>query len=415
MKKIVNMFMICLTLLICGIFVGCNDDNNANMGVALHDSQGLEYYPLDDGSYAVSLGNAQLLKKLVFPETFNEKPVTTIIAQPGTSSNEIMTEEVIISNNITSLGDHAFANYENLKEITVPNSVTKIGESAFYNCKNLSQITLSENISELKNQTFAMCSSLKEINISSNIKTFGYRIFQGCTNLTTANVYASQLSDALFYNCKNLDNVNLTSEVTTIPTQCFYNCKLSNFEIPSQITKIEDEAFMLSGITEFQTNNNLVEIGDYAFYGCNNLKQINIPNTIKDFGQSVFENCKNLESAIIDIPTINYRTFSGCTKLNNLKLSDNVITIETHSLKNCDLSYIVLPSNIQTINDPFDKYYSAFKINIYFLGNETKWNSINFEASNYYDTYYFSEINKAGNYWHYDTDGTTPIKWTQTA
>ena len=36
-------------------------------------------------------------------------------------------------------------------------------------------------------------------------------------------------------------------------------------------------------------------IGDYAFYGCENLKEIVIPDSVKRIGDSAFDDCKNLK------------------------------------------------------------------------------------------------------------------------
>ena len=43
--------------------------------------------------------------------------------------------------NVTSIGDYAFYNCNNLTNITIPESVTNIGIDAFYNCNSLTSIT----------------------------------------------------------------------------------------------------------------------------------------------------------------------------------------------------------------------------------------------------------------------------------
>ena len=40
-------------------------------------------------------------------------------------------------------------------------------------------------------------------------------------------------------------------------------------------------------------------IGDWAFYGCESLKSINIPNSVTSIGDSAFEWCDSLKSIYI--------------------------------------------------------------------------------------------------------------------
>lgn len=74
-----------------------------------YDGQGLAFYPKDDGTYAVHIGHAGLLNKIVIPDTFN-----------GHSVTEIKSEFCLCVNDIALF-----------KSITIPTSITKIGSYAF--------------------------------------------------------------------------------------------------------------------------------------------------------------------------------------------------------------------------------------------------------------------------------------------
>ena len=61
-----------------------------------------------------------------------------------------------------------------MKEIIVPENVTSIGEQAFYNCYSFKEIIIPKNVTEIERETFYNC-SLTSINLE-NIKEFG----KGC-------------------------------------------------------------------------------------------------------------------------------------------------------------------------------------------------------------------------------------------
>ena len=44
---------------------------------------------------------------------------------------------------VTSIGEKAFYNCQDLTNLTIPNSVTSIGELAFWNCKGLTSLTIT--------------------------------------------------------------------------------------------------------------------------------------------------------------------------------------------------------------------------------------------------------------------------------
>ena len=93
----------------------------------------------------------------------------------------------------------------------------------------------------------------------------------------------------------------LTYRVTSIGMGAFYGCEsLTAITIPNSVTIIEDNAFhdciKLSSITIPES----VEIiGDSAFAYCESLKVIAIPNSVKYIGDWAFSCCKSLKKVII--------------------------------------------------------------------------------------------------------------------
>ncbi len=77
--------------------------------------------------------------------------------------------KVIISDNITKIGDFAFYKFSNLESVELPDTVQTIGRYAFYNCVSLSDIDLT-NIQYIEKYAFYGCTLLYDINTSATLK-----------------------------------------------------------------------------------------------------------------------------------------------------------------------------------------------------------------------------------------------------
>ena len=119
----------------------------------------LDFFPLDDGTYMVSVGNAKYLSNIVIPPTYKGKAVVGI-------------------------EDHAFDMCTNLKSITIPDSVTSIGAYAFFGCSSLTDITISDSVTSIGMGAFKDCSSLTSITIPDSVTSIGMGAFVGCTSVT---------------------------------------------------------------------------------------------------------------------------------------------------------------------------------------------------------------------------------------
>lgn len=99
---------------------------------------------------------------------------------------------------------------------------------------------------------------------------------------------------------------------------------------------------------------NVTSIGDNAFYGCELLTSITIPNGVITIGALAFEDCKSLTSVIIpdSVTTIGDRAFSGCKSLPSVTIPDGVTIISYAAFGNCEsLTSVTISDNVTTIGD----------------------------------------------------------------
>ena len=169
MKKIIRILAVLMAaLLAVAVLASC--DKKAEPAGA-EGSDGLEYYPLPDGTYAVGGGTTKYLTEISIPATHNGKAVTVIMDYAFQSFPNL--NKITIPNSVTSIGRYAFFCCSSLTSITIPNSVTSIGDSAFWGCSNLTSITIPDSVTSIGDSAFYDCSSLTSIAIPDSVTSIG--------------------------------------------------------------------------------------------------------------------------------------------------------------------------------------------------------------------------------------------------
>ena len=97
---------------------------------------------------------------------------------------------------------------------------------------------------------------------------------------------------------------------------------------------------------------NVTSIGDNAFWGCYNLKGVNIGNMITTIGDGAFAFCDGLTSVIIPNSVINLGnlTFMCCQWLQSVTISNSVAAISDFTFYGCSYLWDVsIPSSVTSI------------------------------------------------------------------
>ena len=93
--------------------------------------QWLDFYLLNDNTYAVSAGNSIYLSQIVIPNTYKGKPVTKVIDSSYKDNQYI--RSVVIGDNVKEIGEDAFNGCGCLLSITIGTNVEKISPHSFSN------------------------------------------------------------------------------------------------------------------------------------------------------------------------------------------------------------------------------------------------------------------------------------------
>lgn len=98
----------------------------------------------------------------------------------------------------------------------------------------------------------------------------------------------------------------------------------------------------------------VTEIRENAFYKCDSLKKIIIPESVEKIGHHAFYECGSLETAEIyaNIKTIDEGTFYGCSSLNNVSFPDGLCYMGDNSFYGCgSLKEIDIPDSVTDIGE----------------------------------------------------------------
>ncbi|MBQ3566175.1 MAG: leucine-rich repeat domain-containing protein [Oscillospiraceae bacterium] len=98
----------------------------------------------------------------------------------------------------------------------------------------------------------------------------------------------------------------------------------------------------------------VVQIRENAFYKCESLERVVLPDTVEFVGHHAFFECTALESITVSdgVCSIGEGCFSGCINLSEVELSDSIRLIDDKSFFNCiSLNKIEMPSSVEEIGD----------------------------------------------------------------
>ncbi len=92
----------------------------------------------------------------------------------------------VVPNTVTTIGNYAFYDCDNLTSVTIPDAVTTIGNYAFYDCDGLTSVTIPDAVTTIGDHAFYDCYKLTSVTIGDSVTTIGKYAFSSCYDLTSA-------------------------------------------------------------------------------------------------------------------------------------------------------------------------------------------------------------------------------------
>ena len=128
----------------------------------------------------------------------------------------------------------------------------------------------------------------------------------------------------------------------------FWLCEsLQSITIPNSVTSIGDGAFkMCKSLQSVTIPNSVTSIGKEAFSSCDSLQSITIPNSVKSIGNRAFYLCESLQSVTIpnSVTSIGDGAFRDCNSLQSITIPNSVRNIGNHAFRDCNICFFICNS-----------------------------------------------------------------------
>ena len=223
----------------------------------------------------------------------------------------------------------------------IPQYVTAIGDSAFAGCSNLSALTIPDSVTYVGADAFNGCNKLIQTE----------KLVHYVDRWAIGHKHSSTFTD------EGMPwNVVLRSSTVGIAAKAFYDCEVINgVNIPDSVITIGDYAFAgCYFLRDVIIGNSVESIGVHAFDGCRYLEKIIIPDSVITIGDYAFMRCRELTEILLpkSVTSIGDYAFEGCYNLTDVIIGKNVVTIGAHAFDGCSsLNEIVIPDSVITIGD----------------------------------------------------------------
>ena len=275
---------------------------------------------------------------------------------------------------LTSIGDHAFESCESLQEIKLPETLTELGTDAFAWCTGVTgTLVIPGAVGSVPQSAFAGLCGITDLVIGSGVTNIytpadilsAFFSMEAVETVTFEGLLVPVMGDPFYY-MTNLKTVYVPAAAYPLYARS-YESTLPN---GAEMVPVADEnnIFMdgecgddltwtldgdglltISGsgemddytadslapwmaykdfITEIAFDPDITHIGDYAFYGCQRLSTLALPESLTEIGCYAFAWCTGLTGELVipdRVERIYEGAFSGLHSVTSLVLGEGVI------------------------------------------------------------------------------------------
>ncbi len=241
-------------------------------------------------------------------------------------------------------------------EVCIPSEVTHEGKT--YTVTSITGDTFRDNTTMTK---VTLPRTVKNMDFNEE-NGFNMDPFIGCTALESIEV--EEDNPVL---CA-VEGVLFNKEKTRLYTYPAAASRTS-YNVPESVTWIESMAFSNNQhLVTVSMSDEVTALGYSAFSGCTNLEEVRLSPNLDTMAGFLFANCEHLKSVTIPegVTNLGIRLFSGCTSLTSVVMPESVTSTEYAVFENCtSLKSVTLSPHLDQINHQlFQNCYNLTEIHI---------------------------------------------------
>jgi len=278
--------------------------------------------------------------------------------------------EVTIPDGVTNIGTDAFIRtYSTIKmpavtSVIIPESVTSIGRGAFYYCGLISPLVIPQNVTSIGDDAFYGNKNLRCIYFNNDPEKlemggqpFSYEQTKLIVSPSTFDIWTEKFEHLLQNGIFSIEGEDFEQD------NIIYLLGIDGTAMVSGHTKnLPAEIVIPSTITKDNVVYNVTTIGKEAFYDCDNLTSVTIPEGVTSIGASAFYNCRYLASVNISkgVKRIGIKAFIG-SGLKSAIIPEGVTTIGEAVFSYTRITTLSVPESVTSIGE--DAFYYAYNLN----------------------------------------------------
>lgn len=270
----------------------------------------------------------------------------------GYAFNNANLTNITLSDNLTSIGDYAFAG-SSVEEIIIPAGVEELSGNAFTDCASLTNIevmTGNQSFKSINGNLYAMNNgetifiryaagkNEKEFTIGGGTTVIGAGAFAGVSSLESITLLSSvkTIEDGAFLRCASLKSMVIPLSVVSIDPGAFDGCislasftvngSNNNYSASSGVLLSKDSSTIIKypaakTDSKYTIPSKVTRIGDRAFADACNLVNLELSAKVEYIGVDAFENCEKL--TYNSSSGANYLGYSANKKYALISLNDS--------------------------------------------------------------------------------------------
>ncbi len=332
---------------------------------------------------------------------------------------------VTLPQNLKTIGEYAFANTYELQTVDFPDGLTTIEMEAFLN-GGLTRVILPDSVKEVYGYAFQYNpitlldlgqgveyigvyafaeGGLQRVNLPDSLTALGAYAFEGNISLQGLNIgkglteiptgafsntglvsvtvpkTVEIIGDSAFAYCEILISVDIQNPACNLGNFAFAGCNLQSLTLGDKMNMIPEGAFMGNAFTSVTIPQSVTSLVYGAFWNCENLEDITLPDNLQHFGGHVLDNTawynsqkdgvvhkdyitigwkgEGIAPTMVNIPDttklIADYAFEDCAGMRKVNLGNSVESIGAYAFYGCkELSSITIPASVKEIG------YNAF-------------------------------------------------------